>query len=74
MDEAAKYIIAMINDLASKKLIKSALLPLSTLKIGDEIAVISYLMLSYTGVQYFDENLSSVRFSEAEIPSKLEEE
>ena len=63
--DAAKFVVDRLNELAAANLIEGALLPLAALEIGDEdIAVLSYVMLTADGVQLFDEQFNDVRVEE----------
>lgn len=72
VDDAAKVVTEKLNELAASGFIEGALLPLSTLKFTDDhVAVISYVMLTAEGVEFFDENFNDVRVDEAGQVSEL---
>lgn len=72
VDDAAKVVAESLNELAASDFIEGALLPMSTLKFSDEhVAVISYVMLTAEGVEFFDENFNDVRVNEDGQVSEL---
>ena len=72
--DAVKVICDKLNELQTAGVLKGSLLPLSILdQLDDEVAVLSYVMLSADGVEYFDGGFEDVKVEDGGQVPKLEE-
>lgn len=66
-------IVKNLEVLSGSGYIQGSLLPLARLQLfDDQVAVLSYVMLTPDGVQFFDKNCSDVKLQEGGMPNKLQ--
>jgi len=75
IDLAAKIVCENLNELAASNFIKGSLLSLSKLDFApaenNELAVLSYVMLSSEGVEFFDDNFQDIKVEQGQMPSEI---
>jgi hypothetical protein len=73
LDDLVAEIVKILEMLSGSGYVQGSLLPLARLQLfDDQVAVLSYVMLTPDGVQFFDKNCGDVKLQEGGMPNKLQ--
>jgi hypothetical protein len=72
LDDLITEVVKNLEVLSGAGYIQGSLLPLSSLQLNDDqVAVLSYVMLTADGVQFFDKHCNDISIHEGGLPNKL---